>query len=82
MTNGKYIWPFVTQTTRRQLTKMHWPSQSFRSDDFHLATGNHGISSFLLEPTRYQGNHDRKQTKEQSRMDRNTAFLTIKYFIE
>ena len=75
MTNGKYIWPFETQTIRRQLTKI-------RSDDFHLATGNHAISNFLLEPTHYQGNHDRNQTKEQSRMDRNTAFLTKKYVIE
>jgi hypothetical protein len=36
----------------------------------------------LLVPTRYQINHDRNQAKEQSGMDRNTAFLTTKYFIE
>jgi hypothetical protein len=37
---------------------------------------------FLLVATRYQINHDRNQAKEQSGMDRNTAFLTTKYFIE
>jgi hypothetical protein len=44
--------------------------------------GPMGPVVFLLVPTRYQINHDRNQTKEQSGMDRNTAFLTTKYFIE
>jgi hypothetical protein len=44
--------------------------------------GTMGSVIFLLVPTRYQSNHDRNQTKRQSGMDRNTAFLTTKYFIE
>jgi hypothetical protein len=44
--------------------------------------GTMGPVVFLLVPTRYQINHDRNQAKEQSGMDRNTAFLTTKYFIE
>jgi hypothetical protein len=37
-----------------------------------------GSVVFLLVPTRYQGNHNRNQTKGQSGMDRHTAFLTTK----
>jgi hypothetical protein len=47
-----------------------------------LQQGTMGSVVFPWVPTGYQGNHDKNQTKGQSRIDRNIACLTTKYVIE